>query len=76
MIREQVAVEDPCHGEWDHPEFLVWRVMEVADGMILRVRVCEGGSICDLFYFFMMHEVWIYLLHNCMTWLHNSKTSL
>ena len=31
---------------------LVWRVMEVADGMILRVRVCEGGSICDFFYFF------------------------
>jgi hypothetical protein len=33
----------------------------VADGMILRVRVCEGGSICDffIFYFFMMHEVLI-----------------
>ena len=29
---------------------LVWRVMEVVDGMILRVRVCEGGSICDLFW--------------------------
>jgi hypothetical protein len=26
--------------------------MEVADGMILRVRVCEGGSICDFFMFF------------------------
>ena len=37
---------------------LVWRVMEVADGMILRVRVCEGGSICDFYFFiFMMHEV-------------------
>ena len=32
-------------------EVLVWRVMEVADGMILSVRVCEGGSICDLFIF-------------------------
>ena len=31
---------------------LVWRVMEVADGMILRVRVCEGGSICDFFIIF------------------------
>ena len=57
MIRKQVAVEDPCHGEQDHPKFLVWRVMEVVYGMILRVRVCEGGSICDLFYFLMMHEV-------------------
>ena len=76
MIHGQVAVEDLCHGEQDHPEFLVWRVMEVADGMILKVRVCEGGSICDLFDFFMMHEVWIYLLHNCMTWMHNSKTRL
>ena len=51
MIHGQVAVEDPCHGERDHPKFLVWSVMEVADGMILKVRVHEGGSICDLFYF-------------------------
>ena len=51
MFRGQVTVEDPCHGKQDHPEFLVWRVMEVADGIILRVRVCEGGSICDLFIF-------------------------
>ena len=37
---------------------LVWRVMEVADGMTLRVSVCEGGSLCDFFhYFFMMLEV-------------------
>ena len=50
MIRGHVVVEDPCHGKKDHPEFLVWRVMEVADAMILKVRVCEGGSICD-FYF-------------------------
>ena len=49
MIHGQVAVEDPCHGEREHPEFLVWRVMEVADGMILRVRVRKGGSLCDLF---------------------------
>ena len=51
MIRGQVVVEDLCHGERDHLEFLVWRVMEVVDGMILRVMVCEGGSICDLFLF-------------------------
>ena len=57
MIHGQDAIEDPCHGERDHPEFLDWRVMEVADGMILRVRVCEGGSICDFFIIFMMHEV-------------------
>ena len=57
MICGHVAVEDPCHGERDHLEFLVWRVMEVADGMILRVRVCEGGSICDFLFFYMMHEV-------------------
>ena len=57
MIHGQVAVEDLCHGEQDHPEFLVWRVMEVADGMILKVRVCEGGSICDFFLFSMLHEV-------------------
>ena len=37
---------------------LAWRVMEVADGMVLRVRVSEGGSICDLFFIFlMMREV-------------------
>ena len=52
MIHGQVAVEDSCHGKQDHLEFLVWRVMEVVDGMILRVRVCEGGSICDLFIYF------------------------
>ena len=54
MIHGQVAVEDPGHGERDHPIFLLWRVMEVADGMILRVRVCEGGSICDFFYYFLI----------------------
>ena len=21
MIRRQVTVKGPCHGEWDHPEF-------------------------------------------------------
>ena len=30
---------------------LVWRVMEVADGMIISVRVYEGGSICDFLFF-------------------------
>ena len=29
--------------------------MEVVDGMILKVRVCEGGSICD-FLFFIFYD--------------------
>ena len=41
MIRGQVAIKDPCHDERDHPKFLVWRVMEVVDGMILKVRVYD-----------------------------------
>ena len=51
MICGQVAVEDLCHGKQDHSKFLVWRVIKVEDGMILRVRVCEGGSICDFLIF-------------------------
>ena len=33
---------------------LAWRVMEVVDGMILRVRVCEGGNICDFLIFYFL----------------------
>ena len=36
---------------------LVWRVMEVAYGMILRVRVREGGSDVNYFIFIMKREV-------------------
>ena len=37
-------------------KFLVCKNMELADGMILREIMCEGGIICDLFGFVMMHE--------------------
>ena len=52
MIREQVTIERLCHGNWDHSE-LVWRIMEVADGTILKERVTkEGGSFTNEYFYF------------------------
>ena len=57
MIRRQVAVEGPCHGERDHPEFGVEGYGGWSDGMILRVRVSKEVEaskvlyIADLFIF-------------------------
>ena len=36
----------------------------------------EAYVIFIFLFYFYDDEVWIYLFHNCMTWLHNSKTSL
>ena len=41
----------------------------MAGGMIIRVRVCEGGSICYFFFY-------VNCIFPSMTWLHISKTSL
>lgn len=44
MICEQVIVEGPCHGDHDHPKFGVEGYGGGSEGMILRVKVCKGGS--------------------------------
>ena len=53
MIYEHVTIEFSYHGDWDHQK-LVWMIMEVENGMILRERVRKEYDFKSaLFIFFI-----------------------